>query len=96
MDKILLSQIPITELKEALLTEVLEQIKGLKITEPQQPEKLLTRKETAELLSVSLVSLHEWTKEGLLPAHRIGTRVRYKYSEVIESLNKIKTSKDFQ
>jgi excisionase family DNA binding protein len=48
---------------------------------------LLTREETAKLLSVSLVTLWDWTRKDLIPAYRIGNKIRYKKSEVLKSLN---------
>lgn len=50
---------------------------------------LLNRQETAKLLSVSLVTLWDWTKKDVLPAYRIGYKVRYKKSEVLEALKKM-------
>ena len=57
----------------------------------QNPDnsKLLSRQETADLLSVSLVTLWDWTKKDLVPAYRIGNKVRYKKSEILESLQKM-------
>jgi excisionase family DNA binding protein len=55
----------------------------------EEPE-LLTRIQTALILSVSLPTLNEWTKEGRVIGYRIGSRVRYKKNEVIDSLQKIK------
>nr|WP_319624890.1 helix-turn-helix domain-containing protein [Flavobacterium sp. Fl-318] len=52
-------------------------------------EKLLTREETAKMLSVSLVTLWDWTRKDLIPAYRIGNKVRYKKSEVFEALQKM-------
>lgn len=49
---------------------------------------LLTREETAKMLSISLVSLWEWTRKDIIPAYRIGGKVRYKKSEVLKSLIK--------
>ena len=49
-------------------------------------DKLLTRQETADLLSVSLVTLWDWDKKGLIPSYRIGNKVRYKKSEVLAAL----------
>lgn len=49
-------------------------------------EKLLTRQQTAELLSVSLVTLWDWTNKDIIPAHRISNKIRYKESEVLASL----------
>ena len=53
----------------------------------EQTDQLLTREETAKLLSVSLVTLWDWTKKDIIPAYRIGNKVRYKKSEVLKSLN---------
>lgn len=52
-------------------------------------DKLLSRQETADLLSVSLVTLWDWTKKDLIPAFKIGNKVRYKKSEVLEALQKM-------
>lgn len=55
--------------------------------------KLLTRKDVSKMLQVSLVTLNEWTKHGILPAYRINTRIRYKENEVLSALNQIRTVK---
>lgn len=57
----------------------------------QNPDKdiLLTRQQTADLLGVSLVSLWDWTRKDIIPAFRIGNKVRYKKTDVIESLQKM-------
>lgn len=52
--------------------------------DPQQ-ELLLTRKEIAGIFRVSLVTLHEWMKQGL-PFHKQGGRVYFLRSEVLEYL----------
>lgn len=51
--------------------------------------KLLNRQQTADLLGVSLVTLWDWSRKDLIPAYRIGNKVRYKKNEVLESLNKM-------
>lgn len=52
-------------------------------------EILLTREETAKLLSISLPTLWKFTKDDVIPAYRIGTRVRYKKSEVLLALKQM-------
>lgn len=47
---------------------------------------LITRKETANLLGISLPTLHTWSKQGKLKAYHINTRVRYKRGEVLQAL----------
>mgnify|MGYP003717000603 FL=1 len=58
----------------------------------KKPLTLLTRKETAKLLCISLPTLHDWTKTGIIKAHRIGNRVLYKLEEVNDSLSEIRTN----
>lgn len=72
-------------IREAL-RECLEDIpiKEGAAADPQQ-EPLLTRKEIAGIFRVSLVTLHEWMKQGL-PFHKQGGRVYFLRSEVLEYL----------
>ena len=51
-----------------------------------EPEKYLTRKDVAELLKVSLVTLYNWNKKGILKTTRIGNKVRYTRSSIDEAL----------
>lgn len=53
----------------------------------------LSRKEVAALLKITLPTLHQWTKEGVLPSYKIGTRVLYKESEVKATLEKVPSFK---
>lgn len=50
----------------------------------------LTRKETALLLQVSLPTLTSYVKQGIIPANRIGSRVRFIKNDVLEAVSKIK------
>lgn len=43
-------------------------------TENRSSEKLLTKKEMADELDISLVSLTEWMKQGRIPYMRMGKR----------------------
>lgn len=82
------------DLINALKDEVLSGITHLLQPQPQTTEnRLLTRKEVSELLSISLVTLHTWSKNGTLKAYRIGNKVRYKESEVMEALQEINAKK---
>lgn len=47
------------------------------------------RKEAAEKLRVSLVTLDAWTKAGLITAHRIGGRVYYTDKDINDALKKV-------
>jgi excisionase family DNA binding protein len=54
---------------------------------------LLTRKQAAMLLGVSYPTLNEWSKSGIITGYRISTRVRYKRSELEQSLLQMQTQK---
>ncbi|WP_207784876.1 helix-turn-helix domain-containing protein [Flavobacterium difficile] len=45
---------------------------------------LMTRKKVAELLKISLVTLNNHNRNGILkPTHKIGRRILYKKSDVL-------------
>ncbi len=49
-------------------------------------KKILTRKEAADFLSVSLTTLKAWTDQQLLIAYKLGGRVYYKEKEILKAL----------
>lgn len=76
------------DFKNQIIDGILEQLKLLTQTVPTltEPDKLLTREETAKLLSISMVSLWKLDKQKLFPVYRIGRGVRYKQSEVLAAV----------
>lgn len=87
--KIEVNGLDITTLAEKLdtLTNVLSGKETKAETSADQSEKFLTRGEVAELLKITLPTLHDWTKKGLLKAYRIGNRIRYKEAEVMATIS---------
>lgn len=73
------------DFKNEIIQGVITALKSY-INQSSEEDQLLTREETAKLLSISLVSLWDWTRKDLIPAYRIGNKVRYKKSEVLKSL----------
>lgn len=50
-------------------------------------DELLTRKEVASLLKISLPTLHHHHQRGILvPTHKVGRRLLYLKSEVLRSI----------
>jgi hypothetical protein len=49
-------------------------------------KEFITRKETAKLFNVSLVTIHEWQNNGILKVYKMGNRSFFKYSELLETL----------
>jgi len=73
-----------------------EEIVERKINEKIKAEKpvhLMSRKEVAAFFKVSTVTILNWTKEGILPSHRVGSKVYYKSNEIEEVVTKIKKYK---
>ena len=58
-------------------------------TRPEEHEEYLTRKQVAELLQISLVTLHNWTKKGILTGYRISNKRLYKKSEIIDAIKQV-------
>lgn len=57
--------------------------------QPKEPTTWLTKKEVAQILSISTVTIDDWSRKGILNPFRIGNRIRFKRSEVEQALTKI-------
>ena len=93
--QIILSVITFDELKESFKSIVQNEVEKIisGLIQPEPTPEFITRKETAHILGISLPTLNEWTKNGTLPAQRIGTRVRYQRANVYASLKDVETLK---
>lgn len=85
-NEVILTQMNATELLERLhnledkLTYLMDKI------EPKN--KLITRIEAAKYLHITLPTLHNWTKLGLVSAHTLGNKVYYKINDLDKALIK--------
>ncbi|WP_029038785.1 helix-turn-helix domain-containing protein [Salinimicrobium xinjiangense] len=71
------------ELRKEIREDFRKELQELaKIFSPKEPTVWITRQEASRLLGVSLVTIHNWTKEGVIHAHKIGTRIRFNRSEI--------------
>lgn len=91
MKSIQVFQITIEDLSliitEAVANE-LKKISTLINPKPIQKEnELLSREETSNLLGVSYTTLFHWNNDGTLPAQKIGNRVYYQKSKIMDRLN---------
>ena len=93
MDKVLLTTIEIIELKAIISDCISKELANIQLANNQQEkaDKLLKTNDVARLLQVSGVTVATWKKEGKLPFLRIGNRVFFKESEVLNSMQSIKT-----
>lgn len=53
---------------------------------PTEKEVYLTRQQTADFLQISLPTLHQYTKDGLISSFRIGSKIRYKKSDIEKAM----------
>jgi predicted DNA-binding transcriptional regulator AlpA len=56
------------------------------------PDRLLTREETADYLKIDLSTLWKWSKTGKLPSYGINGRVYYRSSDIEEALIPLNSS----
>jgi len=90
MKNLILTKITAQELSQMITDAVNEAVKNIKIEQPITPsQELLSRKEVADKLKISLVTLNDWTKKGIVNSYAIGGRILYKASEINEKLTKI-------
>lgn len=95
MQNLILSPFSLEQLKTEISDAVKKEVAPLlnSFSTYKEETELLTRKEAAKLLSVSLPTILDWTKTGKIIGYRIASRIRYKRSEIENSLSQIKTRK---
>ena len=91
METTVLQNVSVNELKAIISETVAEQVKHL--NPPTKDPILLTRAEVAKILGITLPTLNDWTKRGIIPALKIGSRVRYKKQDVYKALTQVETLK---
>ena len=90
MQQVQFIQITSEELQHAIIEGVKTQLEDLKKHfEPKTPTEYLTRYEVADLLSVDVSTVHNYTKRKLLTSYGIGSRVYYKRAEVENAVIKL-------
>ena len=63
-----------------------EEFKTIQIPKSDEDIVWLTRNEAAKYFGVSLVTIYNWTKEGILTSYKISNRLRFKKSELQDIL----------
>jgi len=93
MNQILLSGINLNELLERI-GQLIESKIGIRPTENKTLQSdYITRAEASRLLKITLPTLHDWTKLGYLKSYKMGTRVLYKESEIVQRLEQVQQIK---
>ncbi len=89
MKTILLNAISLEEFK-TIFREIVDEELEKYFSGQSDPEEYLSRKETAAKLKISLPTLHNYSKQGLIKSHRVLNQIRYKKSEVEGSMKEIR------
>jgi len=78
------------EFKESIIKDVRKELSKLQLNPKPIPEEVyLTRKELADIFKVTLPTISDWSKKGILKPYRLGNLVRFKKSEVEQALQTI-------
>lgn len=94
MQDFILSPVPFADLEGILARAIQRELSGfLKVDNTPDPDELVTRKQAAIILGLSLPTLHEYTVRGIVTAYRLGSRVRYKKGDLLSALLKVQTAK---
>ncbi len=85
MENQLIVTLNVNDLKELISEGVTNALS--KTPQPKkEDDTLLKRIDVAKLFSVSLVTVSQWQKDGVLPYHRIKSRIFFKRCEVLQAM----------
>ena len=80
---------------EELVARVVNELKqSQQLVNPKtisQPEEYLTVKDVADLFHISIATVNNWRREGVLVAYQIGGKIFFKRSEIENSLVQLKS-----
>jgi excisionase family DNA binding protein len=74
------------DFKNEIINGVITALKTFESKSQNNSEIILSREEAARLLSISLVTLWDLTRKDKIAAFRIGNKVRYRKSDVLNAL----------
>ncbi len=75
------------EFKDSIISDIKAEFDKLSQNfQPVLPPEYLTRQEVAKILKISLVTLSDWNRKGILKPYRLGNLIRYKQSELDQAL----------
>jgi len=84
--KILLSSYSLGELETVFRDCIKTELQNLRPQSPSPDDDLITENEAKKILLVSKVTLKKWRDENRIKYYRIGSRIRYRKSDLMESL----------
>lgn len=82
-----------SDLKKLISEAVKEELQNIihnktgRNSQSSDGDELLTRKETASILNVTLPTLTKYVRSGKIKCHKIGRRVLFKKSDILNSIS---------
>lgn len=77
-------------IKDCVAVEIQKLSKVIQLTPNKTEEtEIISRKEASELLKVSFTTLYHWNKDNVLKSNKIGNRVYYLRTDVMEKLKPV-------
>ena len=84
-----ITEVSIDELADKVADKLLLKIEDyLKKIAKTKNEELLTRREVATYLRISLVTVSSWSKHGIINPIRMGNRILFKKQDILDILEK--------
>lgn len=92
---IILTGTPLAEFIQQLITGLSPQLRlivqeELQSTQKETEEKFIPEKEARKILPVTAPTFRAYRSQGLFPSYRVGGRIFYKPSEIIEAAKRIR------
>tara|TARA_R110002012_G_scaffold286628_1_gene478262 strand:- start:7273 stop:7590 length:318 start_codon:yes stop_codon:yes gene_type:complete len=84
-----ITEITVDELADKIAEKLFSKMNKLsnKIID-SKTDALLTRKETASYFSISLPTVHQWAKDGIINPIRVGHRIYFKKQSILNLVDK--------
>lgn len=67
--------------------DTLRNVLGVLTPNNEPAKEILTRKETAKMLGISLTTLYNYTKQGVIRSCTVGYSVRYRLADIEDAMN---------
>ncbi len=94
MEQFTFTQFSLDDLKGAIKEVIKAELQNLPETPiREEKSKYASRKEVASALHISLPTLYELTKTGILTGYKIQRRVLYKWPEIDQALTRVESLK---
>ena len=86
MDKLILSPISLEDLENTITKVIRQELNNNSQPDQTSSSELINSKEAALLFDVSIGTIRNWRKRGIIKGYRIGNRVRFRRTELMAAL----------